>query len=115
MHHGLLHPTFFSLLGEFARTARQLATPTSAARLAVPVAVLAATLALFAPALADTVLYRVNVGGPALSALDAGPVWSGDTNANPSPYVNWQQSGNWFGCGPVSTCHTRPVLSPAIA
>ena len=97
MHHGLFHPAFLQLLGEFARATRQLATSTSTARFAVPAAVLAATLALFAPALADTVLYRVNVGGAQVAALDAGPAWSADNNANPSPYVNWQQSGNWFG------------------
>lgn len=38
---------------------------------------------------ADTVLYRVNAGGPAIAPLDAGPAWSQDlTGANASPYVN---------------------------
>ena len=38
---------------------------------------------------ADTVLYRVNVGGPAIASIDAGPLWSQDlTGANASPYGN---------------------------
>lgn len=51
----------------------------------------ALALALLFPsaALAQTVLYRVNVGGPQLPALDAGPAWSQDQNLpNASPYVN---------------------------
>ena len=51
----------------------------------------ALALSLFLPsaASAQTILYRVNVGGPQLTALDAGPAWSQDQNVpNASPYVN---------------------------
>lgn len=38
---------------------------------------------------ADSVVYRVNCGGPAVAPLDAGPAWSQDlTGGNSSPYVN---------------------------
>ncbi|MBE0565537.1 MAG: T9SS type A sorting domain-containing protein [Krumholzibacteria bacterium] len=37
-------------------------------------------------------LYRVNVGGAALGALDLGIAWDEDTNTSPSPYRN--QGGN---------------------
>lgn len=62
---------------------------------------LALALALFFPAAASaqTVLYRVNVGGPELAALDGGPVWSQDQNVpNHSPYGNATATGdNIFG------------------
>lgn len=39
----------------------------------------------------DEVLYRVNAGGPALAGS---PAWSADTAADPSPFVNAQETGN---------------------
>lgn len=38
--------------------------------------------------------YRVNSGGAQLAATDGGPVWSVDTVASPSPYVNAAATGN---------------------
>jgi len=62
------------------------------ARLAATVA----GLALFAwDAGAETVVYRVNCGGPAVVAIDGGPAWSQDmTGAGASPYVNIGASGD---------------------
>lgn len=60
-------------------------------RAALALGALALSVGFIAPsaAVADTVLYRVNVGGPQLPALDAGPAWSRDQNIpNQSPYVN---------------------------
>ncbi len=42
----------------------------------------------------DEILYRVNAGGPAIAASDGGPVWSEDTEASPSPWVNANAAGN---------------------
>src|SRR5919106_4500732 len=41
--------------------------------------------------LAADPLFRINAGGPQLSAT---PVWSQDTTANPSPYVNATSSNS---------------------
>ncbi|NOT32607.1 MAG: choice-of-anchor D domain-containing protein [Candidatus Eisenbacteria bacterium] len=48
---------------------------------------------------ADTALYRVNCGGPAVAALDGGPGWTSDTaGAGASPYTNATATGdNVFG------------------
>lgn len=43
------------------------------------------------------IVYRVNAGGPARPATDAGPGWSADTAAEPSPYVNAAATGNATG------------------
>jgi hypothetical protein len=40
---------------------------------------------------ADTVVYRVNAGGPQLQGT---PAWSADSQASPSPYVNTVDIGN---------------------
>lgn len=50
-------------------------------------------------AAADTVVHRVNCGGPAVASLDAGPAWSSDDGgAGASPYVNTGAAGNYvFG------------------
>lgn len=40
------------------------------------------------PRQASDVLYRVNAGGSALAAIDAGPDWTADTAAAPSPHHN---------------------------
>ncbi len=40
------------------------------------------------------ILYRINVGGPSLTSVDAGPNWSGDTAASPSVYGNASATGN---------------------
>lgn len=39
-----------------------------------------------------TVRYRLNAGGPRLSATDDGPDWLADTSARPSTYLNHQES-----------------------
>ncbi|OYR51710.1 malectin domain-containing carbohydrate-binding protein [Halorubrum sp. Ea8] len=41
------------------------------------------------PAPTADVVYRVNAGGAEVSATDAGPNWSADTDASPSQYVNF--------------------------
>lgn len=54
-------------------------------------ALVLASLGFAAPCIlhADTVVHRVNCGGPAVASLDAGPGWSRDlTGGNASPYVN---------------------------
>jgi hypothetical protein len=63
-----------------------------------------------APASAQTVLYRVNCGGPALAAGDGStPGWSADQTATPSPYVNAAATGNQtFSTG------TAIALSPSV-
>jgi len=35
----------------------------------------------------EEILYRVNVGGPEIAAIDAGIVWSADTSGNNSPFL----------------------------
>ena len=97
MHHWFSHPAVFMLLGEITRVARQSATSAPSAVIASMLAVLCATFVAVRPAHADAVVYRVNVGGPAIAPLDAGPAWGEDTGASPSAYVNYPASGNWFG------------------
>jgi PKD repeat protein len=41
-----------------------------------------------APQPASSVLYRVNAGGSAITAIDGGPGWAQDTSASPSPFHN---------------------------
>ena len=48
-------------------------------------------LAHTSAAAAQTVTYRVNAGGPSVSAT---PGWTVDTKASPSPYVNASETGN---------------------
>jgi len=91
------HPSLPDSLGHSTRGARHFAPLVGRGAAMAAAIVLSAMLAFAVPVSADTVLYRVNVGGPSLAALDAGPAWSEDSNANPSTYVNHAQSGNWFG------------------
>ncbi|WP_458205132.1 malectin domain-containing carbohydrate-binding protein [Haladaptatus sp. NG-SE-30] len=42
----------------------------------------------------ETVLYRVNVGGPRLSSSDGGPAWTRDTENSPSRFGNARMSGS---------------------
>jgi hypothetical protein len=57
------------------------------------------------------VLYRVNAGGPALAATDAGPDWAEDSNGNPSPYHNAGSSAAGFA--PVGSVDaTVPAGAP---
>lgn len=77
------------------RTLDSRTNPRRAARTAL--GGLALALALISPpaAPAQTVLYRVNVGGPELAALDGGPVWSRDQNVpHHSPYGNAAATGD---------------------
>lgn len=78
---------------------------------------LAACLLAAAPALADTVVYRVNCGGPAVAAADAGPAWSADGGgASTSPWVNAGAAGdNVFGSSaPMQAAHPSvPAHVPA--
>ena len=54
-------------------------------------ATIAAILASAPLASAQTVTYRVNAGGPAVSGT---PTWGADTKASPSPHVNAAETGN---------------------
>jgi PKD repeat protein len=57
------------------------------------------------------VLYRVDAGGPALSALDGGPDWGEDDAALASPYRNAQ--GNAADWSPVPNVNsTVPATTP---
>ena len=79
----------------------------------------ALVLGLLFPAagFADTVLYRVNVGGPQLPALDAGPAWARDQEIpNHSPYGNPAATGdNMFdSSAPIGPKHASvPAYVPA--
>lgn len=92
--------------GDFARGLGKLA------RLATFVATLLAPAA----ALADTAIFRVNCGGPALPALDAGPAWSADAGGSPSPWFNAGAAGDYvFGSSaPLGAPHVSvPAYVPA--
>ena len=54
-------------------------------------AMLVAILASAPLAWAQTITYRVNAGGPAVSGT---PTWGADTKASPSPHVNAAETGN---------------------
>jgi GH35 family endo-1,4-beta-xylanase len=61
----------------------------------------------------DEVLYRVNAGGPALAGS---PAWSADTAADPSPFVNAQETGNttYASTQPISMSDASlPAGTPA--
>ena len=79
----------------------------------------ALVLGLLFPAagFADTILYRVNVGGPQLAALDAGPVWARDQNLpNASPYGNAAATGDniFDSSAPLGPRHASvPAYVPA--
>ncbi|MEE4174814.1 MAG: tandem-95 repeat protein, partial [Xanthomonadales bacterium] len=47
-------------------------------------------------------LYRVNAGGPAVAATDAGPAWSEDSDANNSPFLADAGSSNENGFPPLN-------------
>ena len=67
------------------------------------------TQALAAP----EVVYRVNAGGPTLSAT---PAWSADTEAVPSSFVNASATGNttFFTNNPIDVSHPSiPAGTPA--
>ncbi|WP_460788776.1 PKD domain-containing protein [Nocardioides maradonensis] len=58
------------------------------------------------------VLYRVDTGGPALAALDGGPDWAEDDNAQQSPYDNHQS--NAAAWGPISNVSASvPASTPS--
>ena len=85
----------FLRLGELARLLGAAARWPIGSRVLFASGCVAATLTASLPARAQTVLYRVNCGGPALPALDAGPSWGGDlTGAQSSPYVNAAATGD---------------------
>ncbi len=91
------------------RSARAAATGHSA-RLARPFARLAAAAALAlaaGTAHSDTVVHRVNCGGPALAALDAGPAWSADVTGAPSAYF-----ANVALAGDFAAGSDEPMVAP---
>jgi len=69
-------------------------SPRRAGRFALLAAV-AGLLVAASAARAQTILYRVNVGGAEIAALDGGPNWSRDLNVpEHSPYVNAAEIGD---------------------
>jgi len=59
----------------------------------------------------NTVLFRINAGGPELGAADGSlPDWAEDTVANPSPYSNYLDTGNTIGTTPADI--DRDALIP---
>jgi len=75
-----------------------------------------ALLAIAAPAQADTILYRVNAGGPLVVALDASGVdWSADIPiTSPSPYlVDVGSDGSFSTANSIDlTDPSLPALTP---
>ena len=60
----------------------------------------------------EQVIYRVNIGGPELSASDGSTLnWSEDSNANPSPYVN-AGSDTYSVTNPITLDNTVPQSAP---
>ncbi|GAB4118708.1 MAG: hypothetical protein Tsb0027_12300 [Wenzhouxiangellaceae bacterium] len=57
-------------------------------------------------------LFRVNAGGPELAALDSGPVWSADTDAENSPYLANAGSNNASGWPTDSFAPSVPLSAP---
>ncbi len=60
----------------------------------------------------DTVIYRVNAGGPELAALDDGPAWAADTTANPNTNLSDPGSNNTAGFAPNNPGPTVPATVP---
>ncbi|WP_167667181.1 malectin domain-containing carbohydrate-binding protein [Micromonospora narathiwatensis] len=58
------------------------------------------------------VLYRVNAGGPKISAIDGGPDWAGDTAAAPSPLHNSGSSVSTYTTN-AKVDSTVPATTPA--
>jgi hypothetical protein len=48
------------------------------------------------------VLYRVNAGGPAITSLDGGVAWGGDTRASKSPFLSQAGNNNTSGFSMIS-------------
>ncbi|SCL15457.1 Di-glucose binding within endoplasmic reticulum [Micromonospora rhizosphaerae] len=57
------------------------------------------------------VLYRVNAGGPTLTAIDGGPDWAGDSATAPSPYHNTGSSVSTYST-PATVDSTVPTSTP---
>ncbi len=72
--------------------------------------VLLSILILPLPAAAQSVLFRVNAGGAAVTAIDAGIDWEVDTDASPSPYRNSGSTGAGFTGGSIDP--TVPASTP---
>lgn len=63
------------------------------------------------PPPSSPILYRVNAGGGSIAAIDGGPTWSADTQANPSPFRI--AGSNSVGVFPsVSPGSTVPATTP---
>ncbi|MFO8238119.1 MAG: malectin domain-containing carbohydrate-binding protein [Prochlorococcaceae cyanobacterium] len=61
---------------------------------------------------AEEVLYRVNAGGPAIAATDAGPSWEADTAATPSVYLASTGSNSTASFPAVAPSFTLPASVP---
>lgn len=66
------------------------------------------------PGACNTPLYRVNVGGPQISALDGGIAWSADQgafpNGNNSPYLYSNSGGNSLYNGNSGSAHPGSIV-----
>jgi Malectin domain/Abnormal spindle-like microcephaly-assoc'd, ASPM-SPD-2-Hydin len=77
-------------------------------RAAAVLTLLCAAIAIqAAPARAETVLYRVDSGGPGVATS---PAWEVDTTSQPSPYVNAAATGNTTFSTPSAIDMTDPSV-----
>ncbi len=60
----------------------------------------------------QTILYRVNAGGPEVAAIDGGIAWSADTMSNNSPFLVDAGSNNTASFPAVEPGDTVPVTVP---
>jgi PKD repeat protein len=64
-----------------------------------------------APVTADSVLYRINAGGPAVASTDAGPGWAADTDPNSPLRTSGSNAAGW-GAVPATDASV-PAGTPA--
>lgn len=60
----------------------------------------------------DTVIYRVNAGGPEIAALDDGPAWAADTSGSPNANLSDPGSNDNAGFPAVEPGPTVPATTP---
>lgn len=65
------------------------------------------------PAFEEVILYRVNAGGPLLTAIDSGPDWDSDLGSSASQYNNSSLAGNNAYSVSVSNITTGLISNPA--
>ncbi|MGF1587979.1 MAG: malectin domain-containing carbohydrate-binding protein [Pleurocapsa sp.] len=60
----------------------------------------------------ETLLYRVNAGGPEIAAIDGGLAWSADTKSNNSPFLSNPGSNSTSSFPAVEPGATVPASTP---